>query len=149
MDKLERIFEKVLKESHETDDFFELRMVVLSNEHLQEKIEIGRLMEMSKLTKRETGLPVDIWVDEGKTFLKSGHSRRIKFQGDKSDPNTHNWVPLTISDNPQIEGENVSHNLNSKEIRKIKLFIIENLEALTKLGDDFGITDFSKVMKKV
>jgi hypothetical protein len=132
------------------DEFAELYKVASSYNNLQENIKTEHLLEMSKITSRETGLPVDIWVDEGKTFTKSGHGKRIKFQGDKSNPNTHNWVPLTISKDPQIPDKNIQHNLSAKEINMIKQFIIINFDALEKLGDiDFGIIDFAKIMKKV
>jgi hypothetical protein len=132
------------------DEYAELYKVASSYNTLQENIITKHLMEMSKLTSRETGLPVDIWVDEGKTFTKSGLGKQIKFQGDKSNPNTHNWVPLTVSKEPQIPEKNMQHNLSAKEISMIKQFIIINLAALEKLGDvDFGITDFAKIMKRV
>jgi hypothetical protein len=126
----------------------ELRKVVSSFNHLEESVKIEHLMEMSKLTSRETGLPVDIWVDEGRTFTKSGHGKRIKFQGDRNDPDK--WIPLTVSADPQIPVDESECSLSSKEIRKIKQFVIMNVDALNRLGEpDFGITDFSKVMRKV
>jgi hypothetical protein len=131
------------------EEFMEFYEVAISNEHLREDIKVEHLMEMSKLTARETGLPVDIWVDEGRTFTNSGHGKRIKFQGDKSDPNTRNWIPLTVSNNPEIPNKNIQHNLNAQEINAIKSFVIKNLDILLKLGNEFGIIDFAKEMRRV
>jgi hypothetical protein len=131
-------------------DIESLREVVNSNEHLTENTSIEHLMEMSKLTRDETGLPVDIWIDEGNTFIKSGHGKRIKFQGDKSNQNTNNWIPLTINENPQIPIKNVKHNLDNKDLNMIKEFVITNYEALNKLGTPgHGIIWFASEMKKV
>jgi flagellar basal body rod protein FlgG len=132
------------------NDFIELYKIATSNESLRENIEPIHLIEMSKLTAQETGLPVDIWIDEGGTFTKSGHGKRIKFQGDKNNPNTYNWVPLTVSEDPQIPIKNIKHNLNNQEIGQIKLFVAKNLDILNKLGNDgFGIIAFAKQMQRV
>jgi hypothetical protein len=140
---------KVNNEKELVQEFIKLSMIASSNELLRENIGTEHLMEMSKLQKHETGLPVDIWVDEGKTFSKSGHARRIKFQGDKSNSNTRNWVPLTIDKDPQIP-QNIQHNLNTQEINKIKLFVVQNLEPLQMLGNEgYGLSDFFKKMQKV
>jgi len=118
---MERIFEEVLTESE-------------------------KLQEMSKLTSRETGLPMTIWVDERKSFIKSGHGNRLKFQ-DGPDTNSRTWPTMSINEDPQPMDE---HNLSNKEIEKLQLFIKRNLVALTRLGnDDFGIIDFAKTMRKV
>jgi hypothetical protein len=118
---MEKLFEEVLSESE-------------------------RLQEMSKLIGHETGLPMTIWVDEGRTFIKSGHGNRLKFQ-DGPDTNSRTWPTMSICKNPQPMDE---HNLSNREIEKLRLFITRNLTALTRLGDDdFGIIAFAKIMKKI
>ena len=120
----------------------------MNNEKLFEEVlsESERLQEMSKLVSNETGLPMTIWVDEGKTFLNSGHGPRLKFQ-DGPDSNTRTWPTIAISEDPQPMGE---HNLSNKEVEKLRLFIIKNLTALRRLGDDdFGIVAFAKAMKRI
>ena len=108
--------------------------------------ESEKLQEMSKLISHETGLPMTIWVDEGRTFLQGGHGNRLKFQ-DGPDSNSRTWPTMSINEDPQPMD---SHNLSSKEIKKLKLFITRNLTALNRLGDDdFGIIAFAKVMIKV
>jgi len=63
----------------------ELRRIIFSNELQREEVDINGMMEMCKLKGRETGLPVDIWIDYGRAFTKSGQERRLKFQGDKNE----------------------------------------------------------------
>ena len=130
------------------DEYIVLREIVLSNDSYG-NTDTSRLLEMSKLRRFETGLPVDIWIDEGNTFQKTGHARRIEFQGDKGDSNTHNWVPLTVSDEPVVP-RGIKHDLNEKELDDVKKFVILNKELLLKLGTPgFGIVEFGKRMVRV
>jgi hypothetical protein len=62
-----------IKETEVVNEFAELYKVASSNEHLYETIAVEHLMEISKIKNNETRLPVDIWVDEGKTFTKAGY----------------------------------------------------------------------------
>ena len=130
------------------DQTDELREVARSNERNND-VDFVRLLEMSKVRKARAGLPVDIWVDEGKTFSKSKHFRHIKFQGDKGDPNTRNWVPLTVSDDPRIPVKDVEHDLNERELDQVKRFVVLNKDLLLRLGDDFDVTDFVMNMRLV
>ena len=65
---------------------------------------VGMLNEYYvKLDKEETGLPVDIWVDNGATFMKGGHAPRIKFPGSPAvGSNSMHWSSMTIEDEPKI-----------------------------------------------
>jgi len=108
--------------------------------------ESEKLQEMTKLVSHETGLPMTIWVDEGRTFIKSGQGNRSIFQDDP-DSNSRTWPTMSINEDPQPMDE---HNLSNKDIKKLQLFIIRNIAALTRLGDDdFGIIAFAKAIKKV
>jgi hypothetical protein len=122
--------------------------VASSNEHLFEDTQAEHLLEMSKIMSHETGLPVDIWIDEGNTFTKGGHGRIIKFQGDKNDPNTHNWVPLTVSTDPKISVTNAHYGLSEGEIAKIKEFVKINYSLFQIIGE-IGILEFYRRMKKI
>jgi len=100
-------------------------------------IDINYLFEMSRLLSFRTGLPFDIWVDEGD---RNRHGKRIKFPKTKSDKDSRNWVPMTISKNPEIPDSALKKlkpgeiKLTSKEIELLKRFIVLNLEPLNKLG---------------
>ena len=39
--------------------------------------------EMVNKYKEETGLPMNIWIDETQTYVRGGQSKRIEFQLDK------------------------------------------------------------------
>ena len=121
----------------------------LSNKTPEEQdvlTESQKLQEMTKLVSHETGLPMTIWVDERRTFINSGHGTRLKFQ-DGPDTNARTWPTMSISENPQPMDK---HNLSNKEIKKLQLFIIRNLEALNRLGTEgYGIVAFANNMRKV
>lgn len=78
--------------------------------------------EMANVSKEDTGLPYDIWIDSNGKDRKIGHnSPRIKVdvEGDR--------IPVSISNDPKI--------LVSKEIPKfsiIKRYIIKYLDVFLK-----------------
>jgi hypothetical protein len=125
------------------DEFLKLREIAGNK-----KVGVNRLLEMTKLIKHETGLPVDIWVDEGKTF--SRHGRRIKFQ-DSPDPDSGTWLTITVEESPRVivrKGKKI--NLNKSDLDLVKKFVIMNLPILEILGDpECGIVEFAKRMKKL
>jgi len=125
------------------DEFLKLREIAGN------KASTNRLLEMTKLRKHETGLPVDIWVDEGKTFSRNG--RRIKVQ-DSPNSNSRTWLTMTVEDSPRVisSKKNKKVNLNNSELEMVKKFVIMNLPILKILGDpECGIVEFSRRMKKL
>ena len=140
-----KLFEKVLAQSQDNE-----KMTAEENqkENLQ-LMETESILEMSVLRKFETGLPVNIWVDEGNSYLQSDHSKRIKIQPDKSEhPNSRYMIPICISDDPQIMVKNPNLHLSQYDIDLIKEFIKLNKDLLLNLNK-IGIVEFSKQMKKV
>jgi len=104
------------------------------------------LWSMAILRKFRTGLPVNVWVEEGSENKKRKHGNRIKFQRDRGDrPVSHNFVTMTISDEPEVIGK---HELSSKEIQQLKDFVIRNKELLNRLDDgDIDIGVFLEQMR--
>jgi hypothetical protein len=125
------------------DGFLKLREIAGNK-----KVGVNRLLEMTKLSKDETGLPVYIWVDEGKTF--SRQSRRIKFQ-DTPDPDSGTWHTMTVEESPRVivrKGKTI--NLSKSDLDLVKKFVIMNLPILEILGNpECEIVEFTKKMKKV
>jgi hypothetical protein len=113
---------------------------------IRNKIEQESIMSMATLRKIETGLPVNIWVDDGMEYKGSGHGKRIKFQPDKGDrPVTRNFATMKLSDT-KVVGE---HELSSKEIQQLKDFVIRNREALELVSEmEISIGEFLKRMVK-
>jgi len=110
------------------------------------------LMEMSNLRKSDTGLDENIWLYDDGCYRNVKHNvPRIKFQNDNSDRiNKSNLIPISISDTPQILKKNVSLNIDSKELNRLKEFIILNKEALLKhWNNEISFLQFGQLMKRV
>ena len=112
-------------------------------------VENFRLEEMSALRKKDSGLPVNLYLDDTGSYKRSGHWKRIKFQGDHGDKmNPNALISMTIDDNPELRPENVKIKLPVHEIEQIKIFVARNKDLLSKLADeDISIVDFIKQMK--
>jgi hypothetical protein len=146
----EQIFERILHPLKQFKAIHQNTQPMTEQENLQENIQFGHLMEMSVLRKNETGLPVNIWVDEGNTYQKPGHEPRIKIQSDNGDhPNSRNMIPMSISDDPEILINDQKLSLSKNEINLIKQFIRINLSILQQFGNTIGIIEFSRQMKKI
>ena len=104
------------------------------------------IMSMATYRKNKSGLPVNVWLDDGMAYRKSKHGKRIKFQPDRGDrPVTDDFTTMTISDNPQVFGD---HELSSKEIQQLKDFVIRNRDLLEQMSDmEIDFEDFLKLKK--
>jgi hypothetical protein len=102
------------------------------------------------LHKKDTGLPVNIWIDD-MAWKQTGHRKRIKFQPDKGDrSDTRTFIPMSIEDNPQIKVKHPKLSIDYNEIEQIKQFIIINKELLIKYSDqEITIADFLNQIKKI
>lgn len=105
------------------------------------------LNEMATLRKAKTKLPVNIYVDDAGTYIKGGHSKRIKFQKDYGNtPITREFATMTL------EGEIIQETMSgceikTKDLQKIKNFVLNNKEALSHLADaEIDIFEFSEIM---
>jgi hypothetical protein len=102
-------------------------------ENLEENIKIE---EMATLRKKRSGLSVNLYLDDAKSWSKSGHWKRIKFQSDKGDsPNTRSMIPMSIDDDPRILVKNPKLSLSAKDIDEIKIFVKMNKDLLLQLAD--------------
>jgi hypothetical protein len=117
----------------------------------KEKSPPDELEEMAGLRKSDSGLPVNLWLDDSSYYKRAGHWKRIKFQGDHGDKaNPGNMFTMTISENPEIMPKSVEMQIKlpAKEIEKIRQFVKNNYELLSKLADqDITAFDFFKRMK--
>jgi hypothetical protein len=97
------------------------------------------LEEMAGLKKPDSGLPVNLWLDDSHAYIHGRHAKRIKFQGDYgNNTNRENLFPMTVSkDNPQIPSKLLPKiKLPAKDIDAIKTFVKNNADLLDKLADE-------------
>jgi hypothetical protein len=103
-----------------------------------ERKQQDELEEMAGLRKPDSGLPVNLWLDETGAYKQSGHWKRIKFQGDYSNNiNRNNLFSMTISNDPKIMPPEAESKIKipKKDIERIKDFVKNNAELLSKLAD--------------
>jgi hypothetical protein len=109
------------------------------------------LWEMSTLRKTDTRLPVNIWVDDTKTYIAGRHAKRIKFQGDYgNNTNAGNLFSMTISkSDPQIPTKQLPKlRLPARDIAAIKTFVKNNADFLDQLADEkITLATFIRQMK--
>ena len=109
------------------------------------------IYSMANRHKRETGLPVNIWLDEGKEYIDGKHGKRIKFQ-----TNYGNSVQKNNLASMKLNGDVVEETydktvseINKHDINEVSNFVKNNSYALDKLADELIYSsDFDKVMIK-
>lgn len=109
------------------------------------------LEEMAGLRKSDSGLPVNLWLDDSHAYVRGRHAKRIKFQGDYgNNVNARNMFSMTLSkSNPQIpSGQLPGLKLPAKDINAIKTFVKNNADLLDKLADEkISFMTFTRQMK--
>jgi hypothetical protein len=108
------------------------------------------LDEMAGFRKEDSGLPVNLWLDDSSRYKRSGHWKRIKFQNDHGNKLiSDNLLTMTISPDPKIpERELPQLKLPAKDINCLKQFVRNNIDLLSKLADqDITFSTFIKQVK--
>ena len=90
------------------------------------------LYEMATLRTEESKLPMDIWLDEGATY--NGHAPRLKFRASNEQRTTREFSSMLLTNPPTIENFPKNSPIKSKDIKKLEMFVINNLENLLKLS---------------
>lgn len=105
------------------------------------------LLDMATLRKKDTKLPVNIWVDDAGTYLNSGHCKRIKFQKDYGNsPVTNSFAIMKLS-GEIVQNTLEGNKISSKDIEKIRNFVSNNFAILDELSDaNISIFEFRELM---
>lgn len=91
--------------------------------------------EMANKWRRETGLPMNIWLDESQTYLRGRHSKRIKFQLDTSDRLKPDFVGSMDLDGHIFPRALEIVKLRGRDIEQLRNFVHNNRHALEMLAD--------------
>lgn len=86
----------------------------------------------SKIPSKVTGLPTEIWVDEGN---HPQHGKRIKFRASKEQQTTKEYSTITIADEPMVLNLPKKGCISNDKINLIKKFVYYNKELLADLSD--------------
>ena len=111
--------------------------------------EVGLDMcEMANLSKRNTDLPVNIWIQEETTT--NYNLPRIKFQNNYGNNfDIRAWVPVSIEDEPKILVKNTKLNISGKDLDKVFEWIKLNKQGLLDHWyHKISTFDFFQIMKR-
>lgn len=90
--------------------------------------------EMATLRKKDSNLPMDIWLDEGATY--QGHAPRIKFRASKEQRTTREFSSMQLTNPPKIENLPQKLDISTKDIQILEKFVITNMDLLLKLANN-------------
>ena len=111
----------------------------------------NEIFSMANRRKVQTGLPVNIWIDEKKGYIDGGHWKRIKFQLNHGTKTFHQPEASMDLNGNVIENtyDNTVSELSSKDIKAVSNFVKNNSYALSKVADeDIFMDQFDEVMIK-
>ena len=104
------------------------------------------LLEMATLRVVDSHLPMDIWLDEGGTYI--GHAPRIKFRASNEQRTTREFSSMLIANVLTIENMPENSPIRKRDIDKLFRFVVNNMENLLKLanGEIDYLTEFKPNM---
>ncbi len=116
----------------------------------------NEIFSMSNRRKIQTGLPVNIWIDENGSYRAGGHGKRIKFQlnyGNKSldQPEASmglsgDWENDAAFNNTY---DKTKSEIKTKDIQKVANFVKNNSYALDKVADqELYLDQFDQIFIK-
>lgn len=93
---------------------------------------VVEIFDMANIDKRDSNLPVNIWVDSAGSNRHTQHDLpRVKIQKSaNTDNSSSNLIPVSISTSPQILSG--STELTGTQLRKVFEFISRNSDILIK-----------------
>lgn len=96
-----------------------------------------QLYEMATLRKKDSGLPVNLYIDDSLSYKRGKHSKRVKFQTDKGDkPNTRGSFSSMTLDGKVVEKILPKKlEISQRDIEAVSNFVINNYECLSLVAD--------------
>lgn len=96
-----------------------------------------QLYETITLKKKDSGLPVNLYIDDSLSYKREKHSKRIKFQTDKDDkPNTRrNFSSMTLDGKVVEKTLPKKLEISQKDIEAVSNFVVNNYECLSLVAD--------------
>lgn len=97
-----------------------------------------RIYEMANRRKRQTGLPVNIWIDENGWYKLGGHAKRVKVQmnyGEKMQNQPFCSMDLygNIIENTFDKNK---CEVSTKDLKQVSNYVLNNSYALDKVADE-------------
>lgn len=95
------------------------------------------LQDYIALRKTDSKLPVNLFIDDSRSYKRGRHSKRIKFQNNHGDkPNTRGSFSSMTLDGEVVKKTLPSHlEISQKDIDKIRNFVLNNKDCLSLIAD--------------
>jgi len=91
--------------------------------------------EMANKYKEETLLPMNIWIDETRSYVNGRHGKRIKFQLDKAEDFENNNTGSMDLDGNIYPPNLKPRKLRERELTELRNFVHNNRYALERIAD--------------
>ena len=106
------------------------------------------MMEYLKIWPEDSGIPIELWVDDGGSYIRHNHPLWLYFRNGKTMKD--DFIPISINDNPQIMINKPKLKIDNVTLIKIKTFIRRNKVNIIKLAKGKILnTDFLDNIKPV
>ena len=107
--------------------------IVIDTEELPEERNIGE--DMAVKWKKETLLPMQIWIDESQAYTRRGAASRIAFQLDTSERLNSDYVGWMDFDGNIHPASRTLGELGEDELAQLRNFVRNNRSALEQIAD--------------
>lgn len=97
--------------------------------------DVEEIMEYLWLRPLHTGLNVDIFVDDGGSYLRH-HHQLLLFVRNGYDKSVSEFIPFSISEKPVILDESIDYQISYNDIFAVQDFIAVNKSLLEQLADE-------------
>lgn len=105
--------------------------------HTQNHITIqfpGDLMEYMWMRPKDTGLGVDIFVDDGGAYTRHGEPLLLWVRNGY-DKSVGEFMPISVSTEPQILNDTIPILIADADVQAVRNFIVSKLNLLKALAD--------------
>ena len=106
------------------------------------------IFSMARLLPKRSQLKVPLYIDDGETYKKGGHWKRIKFKQNNQVTDSRDWASMDLGGNLIGKRNHLNIEIKQKDIDEISNFVKNNAYALENLGvgDNFDFTDFQNIL---
>ncbi len=95
---------------------------------------IEDLLEYMWLRPNVTHLNVDVFVDDGQSYVRHDHELLL-YARNGYGREVDEFVPFSVAQNPKVLDDAIDLKISNEEVCEIKHFIVANLGALQALAD--------------
>ncbi len=106
------------------------------------------IFSMARLLPKRSHLKVPLYIDDGETYKKGGHWKRIKFKQNNYVTDSRDWAPMDFNGNIIGKKNHLNIEIKQNDIDEISNFVRNNAYALEHLGesDNYDFADFQLIL---